>query len=276
MTTAPRIVTGTGVRHEAMRIAGRKVFAEERIEVRDPYTGEVVGTVPAGRPEHVREALAIGHAYKPKLTRYERQRILMTAGEKIAAKRQELAELITAEAGLCMKDSLYEVGRAYDVFTLAGQLAIRDDGEIFSCDITPHGKARRIYTMRTPLLGCISAITPFNHPLNMPAHKIAPAIATNNRVVLKPTEFTPLTAIALVDILYEAGLPPEMLSVVTGLPGPFTDELITNPMIDLITFTGSVPVATTSPPADDAIAREIPATSGPASRCMRLTVCRRT
>jgi putative phosphonoacetaldehyde dehydrogenase len=141
-----------------------------------------------------------------------------------------------------MKDSLYEVGRAYDVFTLAGQLAIKDDGEIFSCDITPHGKARRIYTMRTPLLGCISAITPFNHPLNMPAHKIAPAIATNNRVVLKPTELTPMTALALADILYEAGLPPEMLSVVTGLPGPFTDEMITNPMIDLITFTGSVPV----------------------------------
>jgi putative phosphonoacetaldehyde dehydrogenase len=166
----------------------------------------------------------------------------MTAGEKIAARRQELAELITAEAGLCMKDSLYEVGRAYDVFTLAGQLAIKDDGEIFSCDITPHGKARRIYTMRTPLLGCISAITPFNHPLNMPAHKIAPAIATNNRVVLKPTELTPMTALALADILYEAGLPPEMLSVVTGLPGPFTDEMITNPMIDLVTFTGSVPV----------------------------------
>jgi len=76
----------------------------------------------------------------------------------------------------------------------------------------------------------------------MPAHKIAPAIATNNRVVLKPTELTPMTALALADILYEAGLPPEMLSVVTGLPGPFTDEMITNPMIDLVTFTGSVPV----------------------------------
>jgi len=230
------------VRREAMRIAGRKVACDETIDVLDPYTGGIVGTVPAGRPEHVREALAVGHGCKSKLTRYERQRILMTAAEKLAARRQEIAELITAEAGLCMKDSLYEVGRAYDVFTLAGQLAIKDDGEIFSCDITPHGKARRIYTMRTPLLGCISAITPFNHPLNMPAHKIAPAIATNNRVVLKPTELTPLTALVLADILYEAGLPPEMLSVVTGLPGPFTDELIVNPMIDLITFTGSVPV----------------------------------
>jgi putative phosphonoacetaldehyde dehydrogenase len=240
--TALRAVSKTAPRHEAMRIAGRKVTTDEVIEVRNPFNGDLVGTVPAGRVEHAREAFAIGKAYRSKLTRYERQRILMTAGEKIAARRQEIAELITAEAGLCMKDSLYEVGRAYDVFTLAGQLAIKDDGEIFSCDITPHGKARRIYTMRTPLLGCISAITPFNHPLNMPAHKIAPAIATNNRVVLKPTELTPLTAITLVDILHEAGLPPEMLSVVTGLPGAFTDELITNPDIDLITFTGSVPV----------------------------------
>jgi putative phosphonoacetaldehyde dehydrogenase len=230
------------IRHEAMRIAGRKVTSDSVIEVRDPYSGMVVGTVPAGRPEHVREALAIGHGYRAKLTRFERQRILLTAAERIASRRQDLADLITAESGLCLKDSLYEVGRAYDVFTLAGQLAIKDDGEIFSCDITPHGKARRIYTMRTPLLGCISAITPFNHPLNMPAHKIAPAIATNNRVVLKPTELTPLTALALADILYEAGLPPEMLSVVTGLPGAFTDELIVNPLIDLITFTGSVPV----------------------------------
>jgi putative phosphonoacetaldehyde dehydrogenase len=232
----------TKIRHEPMRIAGRKIDADGVIEVFDPYTGAVAGTVPAGRAEHAREAFAKGKAFKSKLTRYERQRILMTAGETIAARKQEIAELITAEAGLCMKDSLYEVGRAYDVFTLAGQLAIKDDGEIFSCDITPHGKARRIYTSRYPLLGCISAITPFNHPLNMPAHKIAPAIATNNRIVVKPTELTPMTCLVLADILYEAGLPPEMLSVVTGLPRDMGDEMIRNPDIDLITFTGSVPV----------------------------------
>jgi hypothetical protein len=89
---------------------------------------------------------------------------------------------------------------------------------MFSCDISPNGKARKIFTTRQPLLGVISAITPFNHPLNMVSHKLAPAIATNNRLVLKPTELTPLTALALADVLYEAGLPPEMLSVVTGMP----------------------------------------------------------
>jgi putative phosphonoacetaldehyde dehydrogenase len=92
------------------------------------------------------------------------------------------------------------------------------------------------------VLGCISAITPFNHPLNMISHKIAPAIATNNRVVLKPTELTPLTALALADVLYEAGLPPEMLSVVTGNPRTMGDAMITDPDCDLVTFTGSVRV----------------------------------
>ena len=230
------------VRHETMRIAGKAVDTEERIEVRDPYTGELVGTVPRGRAEHARQAFAAGKAFKSKLTRYERQKILLATAEKLALRREEIATLITAESGLSMKDSVYEVGRAYDVFSLAGQLAIRDDGEIYSCDITPHGKARRIYTTRTPLLGCVSAITPFNHPLNMVAHKIAPAIATNNRIVLKPTELTPLTALLLADVLYEAGLPPEMLSVVTGLPGEFGDAMITDPDADLITFTGSVAV----------------------------------
>jgi putative phosphonoacetaldehyde dehydrogenase len=225
-----------------MRIAGRRIDTTERIDVLNPYDGTVVGTIAAARPEHVRSAFATARAFKPKLTRYERQRILLTTAEKLAARRDEVARLITAESGLCLKDSLYEVGRAYDVFSLAGQLAINDDGEIFSCDITPHGKARRIYTMRQPLRGVISAITPFNHPLNMVAHKIAPAIGTNNRVVLKPTEQTPLTALLLADVLYEAGLPPEMVSVVTGSPATIGDAMITDPDCDLITFTGSVRV----------------------------------
>src|SRR5690606_8423715 len=139
------------------------------------------------------------------------------------------------------QDSLYEVGRAFDVFSLAGQLCIIDDGEIFSCDLTPHGKQRRIYTPRDPL-AAISAITPFNHPSNMVAHKVAPAIATNNCMVCKPTELTPLTALLLADVLYEAGLPTEMFSVVTGLPGDIGEEMITNPHAELITFTGGVTV----------------------------------
>ncbi len=229
------------MRHESMRIAGRKVDTKDRVEIRYPYTGEVIGSVPAGQAEHAREAFAIAAAYTPTLTRYERQKILLNTARIIDERKSELAPIITAELGISISDALYECGRAFDVYTLAGQLCIHDDGEIFSCDLTPHGKARKIFTTREPLRA-ISAITPFNHPLNMISHKIAPAIATNNCIVCKPTELTPLTAIWLADALYEAGLPPEMLSVVTGWPVDIGDEMITNPDFDLITFTGGVPV----------------------------------
>lgn len=233
--------TASQVRREPMRLAGRHVDTDAGIDVMNPYTGGVAGTVPAGTAEHVREAFDIAAGYRSALTRYERQRILFRAAELIKARKEELADVITAELGISKKDSYYECGRAYDVFTLAGQLAIIDDGEIFSCDLTPQGKARKIFTKREPLTA-ISAITPFNHPLNMVAHKIAPAVATNNCMVVKPTEQTPLTALLLADILYEAGLPPEMLSVLTGLPQDIGMEMITNGHIDLITFTGGVPV----------------------------------
>jgi putative phosphonoacetaldehyde dehydrogenase len=230
------------VRHEKMRIAGAFVDTDERVEVFNPYTNKVIGTVPAARSEHVRDAFAKAKAFKPKLTRYERQKILLRTADLLAERKEQFARLITAESGLCWKESLYEAGRAYDVYSFAGQLTIKDDSEVFSCDISPQGKARKIFTMRTPLLGAISAITPFNHPLNMVSHKIAPAIATNNRIVLKPTELTPMTALALADVLYEAGLPPEMLSIVTGNPHSMGDAMITDPDADLITFTGSVRV----------------------------------
>lgn len=228
--------------HEKMRIAGKLVDADQVIEVRNPYTGALVATVAAADPRQVAEAFKAAHAYTPKLTRYDRQKILMRTAELLAKRRDEIAAVITAESGLSWKDSTYEVGRAYDVYSLAGQLAIRDDGEVYSCDVTPQGKARKIFTTRTPLLGVLSAITPFNHPLNMISHKIAPAIATNNRIVAKPTELTPLTALLLADILYEAGLPPEMLSIVTGNPRTMGDAMITDPHADVVTFTGSVRV----------------------------------
>jgi phosphonoacetaldehyde dehydrogenase len=228
--------------HEDMRIAGSRVAAQERIEVRNPFTGEVVGTVPAATPAQVAEAFRLGEAYKPRLTRWERQKILLRTAELLAERREAIATLISMESGLCLKDALYEVARACDVYGLAGQLAIRDDSEVYACDITQHGKARRIYTSRAPVRGVISAITPFNHPLNMISHKIAPAIATNNRVVAKPTELTPLTALVLADLIYEAGLPPEMLSIVTGNPVSMGDAMITDPRADIVTFTGSVKV----------------------------------
>ena len=227
--------------NEAMRIAGEKVTSDKTINVEYPFTGEVIGTVPAGTAEHARKALDIAANYQPKLTRYERQKILQTAAEVLVKRKEEISDIITLELGISKQDSLYEVGRAFDVFSLTAQLCIHDDGEIFSCDLTPHGKARKIFTIREPLTA-ISAITPFNHPLNMVAHKIAPSIATNNCTVCKQTELTPLTAMVLADVLSEAGLPPEMFSGVTGWPQDIGSEMIKNPNIDLITFTGSVGV----------------------------------
>ena len=231
----------TAIRVEAMRIGGEKVTTNEVVEVRYPYTNEAIGTVPAGGAEHAKRVFEIAANYTPKLTRYERQQILFRAAALIRQRRDEIAHWLTLELGICKQHALYETGRAFDVFTLAGQLAILDDGQIFSCDLTPQGKARKIFTMREPV-DAISAITPFNHPLNMVSHKIAPAIATNNCVVCKPTELTPLTAITLADILYEAGLPPKMFQIVTGWPKDIGDAMITDPNIDIITFTGGVPV----------------------------------
>jgi aldehyde dehydrogenase (NAD+) len=227
---------------ESLRIAGEKVLRDRVIEVRHPYDGGLIGTVPKATVLDVRQALKTARNFRSPLTRHGRYEILMRAGAIIASRRNDLARLITLESGLCLKDSQYEVGRASDVLLFAANLALVDDGQVFSCDLTSHGKNRKIYTLREPLQGVITAITPFNHPLNQVIHKVAPAVATNNRVLLKPSEKTPLTAYALADILYEAGLPPPMLSVLTGDPAEIADELLTSADVDLVTFTGGVSV----------------------------------
>lgn len=234
-------MNASDIRHEGMRIGGEVVFTDATVPVHYPYTNEVVGTVPAGTAEHARKAFEIAANYTPNLTRYERSQILQRAGELIGEKRDYLAKWLTLELGICHQHSIYETKRAQDVYQFAAAEALKDDGEIFSCDLTHNGKERKIFTKREPVKA-ISAITPFNHPLNMVSHKIAPSIATNNCMVCKPTELTPLTCLALADILYEAGLPPEMFQVVTGWPQDIGDEMITNENIDIITFTGGVPV----------------------------------
>jgi phosphonoacetaldehyde dehydrogenase len=227
---------------ESLRIAGEKVSTERMIEVRHPYSGRLIGTVAKAGVEDVKRALRIARGFRSTLSRHERCEILMRTRSMIAARCDDLAQLITLESGICLKDSLHEVGRASDVLLFAANRALVDTGEVFSCDLTAHGKSRKVYTLSEPLLGVITAITPFNHPLNQPIHKLAPAVATNNRVVLKPSEKTPLTALALADILYEAGLPPEMLSVVTGDPAEIAEELLASADVDLVTFTGGVSI----------------------------------
>lgn len=227
---------------EAMRIGGRRVTRERTIDVHSPFSGQIVATVPKATLEDVREAFAIAQAYKPTLSRYQRSEILKKTAMLLRERTAEASDLITLESGLCKKDSLYEIGRVSDVLEFAAAEALRDDGQVFSCDLTPHGKPRKIVSHREPLLGIITAITPFNHPMNQVAHKVAPSIATNNRMVLKPSEKVPLSAIYLADLLYEAGLPPEMFQIITGDPAEIADELLTNPAVDLVTFTGGVAI----------------------------------
>jgi len=234
------------MRVESLRLAGEKIGADRGgdrcITVRNPFTVQPVGSVPKATLAEVQRALQIARDYKPTLSRFDRANILNQAAAAVRTRTNEIAALITAESGLCLKDSSYEAGRVADVLMFGANECLKDDGLSYSCDITPHGRQRRVHTLREPLLGAITAITPFNHPMNQVAHKVVPSVATNNRMVLKPSEKVPLSALLFADILYEAGLPPEMLSVLTGDPREIADELLTNPNVDLITFTGGVAI----------------------------------
>lgn len=240
-----RIQDSAAYRVEGLRIGGEQRRTQRGLDVFNPYNGERVGTVAAASIEDVQRAIAIGRAYRPTLSRYERAATLQRAAALLRKRTEEASDLITAESGLSKTDSLYEIGRVCDVLGFGATEVLRDDGQVFSCDLTPHGKKRKVITMREPLLGVITAITPFNHPMNQVAHKVVPSIATNNRMILKPSEKVPLSALYFADLLYEAGLPPPMLQVVTGEPREIADELLTHTDVDLITFTGGVSIGKT-------------------------------
>ncbi|OWQ91858.1 phosphonoacetaldehyde dehydrogenase [Roseateles aquatilis] len=242
MSTSPHVKDCAHFRAEGLRIGGERIRTDRSLDVLNPFTGERVGTVAMASLAHVRRAMDIAHAYQSTLSRYERSAILNRAAALLRERTAEASDLITRESGLSKKDSVYEIGRVADVLGFGATEALRDDGQVFSCDLTPHGKRRKVLTTREPLLGVITAITPFNHPMNQVAHKVVPAVATNNRMVLKPSEKVPLSALYFADLLYEAGLPPEMLQVVTGDPREIADELLTHPHVDLITFTGGVSI----------------------------------
>ncbi|NUX59013.1 phosphonoacetaldehyde dehydrogenase [Paraburkholderia youngii] len=229
-------------RVEALRLRGERATRARTLDVFDPYTGMRVGTVPLASIDDVRAALDYALAYRPTLSRYERSQILERTAVLLRERIEQASDLISLESGLSKQDSRYEIGRVADVFRFASFEALRDDGQSFSCDLTPHGKKRRVFSQREPLAGMIVAITPFNHPMNQVAHKVAPAIATNNRVVVKPSEKVPLSALYLADLLYEAGLPAPMLQVLTGDPREIAEELITHASVELVTFTGGVAI----------------------------------
>ncbi len=231
-------------------VAGQPVRTSDLLTVVSPYDGAPAGTVTlAGRAE-TEAAIAAALAFTATPTRYQRSEILDRTRLALEASREDFARLIVAESGLCLREGRYEVGRALDVLRFAAIEALRDDGQIFSCDVSPQGKARKIFTTREPL-HCVVAITPFNHPLNQVAHKVAPAIAAGTPIILKPSEKTPLTALKFAELLYAAGLPPAMLSVLLGPTSEVAEVLVQHPKVDLVAFTGSV-----------AIGKRIAATAG--------------
>jgi len=223
-------------------IAGQPVETGRTLEVRYPWDGSLTGTVTRIGPEQLEAAItaALDPSNRP-LSRYERAAILRKAAGLLAERREEFARLITRETGLCLKESCYETGRSSDVLEFAAMEALRDDGQVFSCDISPMGKARRIFTTRYPV-NLVAAITPFNHPLNQVAHKLAPAIAAGAPILLKPSERTPLTALKFANLLFEAGLPGWMLSMFVGSVDEVINPMIEDPRTEVVTFTGSVEI----------------------------------
>src|SRR5262249_7101397 len=178
------------------------------------------------------------------LDRHQRATVLERVAARIDDEAEELARRITLESGLCLADTRYETGRAADVFRFAARAALEDDGQAFAMDVSPHGRARRAYTLREPVR-LVAAITPFNHPLNQVAHKVAPAIAAGTPIVLKPSEKTPLAALWLERAIHEAGYPPEALSVVTGDRAAILDEMLVHEAAEVVSFTGGVEVGQT-------------------------------
>jgi aldehyde dehydrogenase (NAD+) len=222
-------------------LAGKTIPSKESLSVKNPYNGEVVGSVSLATRADADEAVRIASESDLRIPRFARFQILDRARQMLQDRAEEFARLASSEAGLCIRETRYEVGRVADVLRLSAMEALRDDGSIFSGDVSPQGKARKIFTLREPLR-CAVAITPFNHPINQVAHKLGPAIAAGTPVILKPSEKTPLTALKFAELLFSAGLPGPMLSVLLGPTKEIAEVLIADPRVDLVSFTGSVAV----------------------------------
>jgi len=222
-------------------VAGRPVKGAGSLTVRSPFNGAEVGVVMLATRQDSEAAVVAARSFGQTPSRYQRSQILEQTRSTLESRHEEFARTIASEAGLALREGRYEVGRTLDVLRFAAMEALRDDGQIFSADVSPQGKARKIFTTREPL-ACAVAITPFNHPLNQVAHKVAPAIAAGTPLILKPSEKTPLTAFKFAELLYAAGLPGPMLSVLLGPTPEVAEMLVQHRDVDLVAFTGSVPV----------------------------------
>ncbi len=225
-----------------MIIGGKWVGKDETIDVLNPYDGSVVDTVPRGSAEDIDNAIAIaqkGYEINRDMTVHKRISILKRTAEIMQERYEDLAKTIASEGSKTIREARKEVGRAINTITISAEEARRINGETLPFDSAEGSENRVGYYYRFPI-GIIGAITPFNDPLNLVAHKLGPAIAGGNSVVLKPATVTPLSALKLGECLLEAGLPGEILSIVTGYGHEIGDALVADPRIRMISFTGGV------------------------------------
>jgi acyl-CoA reductase-like NAD-dependent aldehyde dehydrogenase len=220
-------------------IGGEHVETGEWTDVRSPYSGELVGRIAKGGATETRRALdAASVALTSPLPAHERARILDATAQLLEQRQEEAAQLISAEAGKPLKAARVEAQRAVSTFTFAAVEARELTGETVPMDASPAGVGKLAFTIRVPI-GVVGAISPFNFPLNLVAHKIAPALAAGCPVVLKPASATPLSALFLAELEKEAGLPAGWLNVVSGSSSEIGDVLVDDERVKLITFTGS-------------------------------------
>src|SRR5918992_1905967 len=220
-------------------IGGEWVGTGDWIEVRSPYWGGLVGRAPRAGADETRGAIdAAEHALAEPLPAHKRAEVLVRVAGHLGRRHDEVARLISDEAGKPMKAARVEAKRAMSTYTMAAVEARKLTGEMVPMDASQSGEGKLAFTLRRPV-GVVAAISPFNFPLNLVAHKLAPALAAGCAVVLKPAAQTPLSALLLAELETEAGLPPGWVNVVVGPAGEVGDVLLDDERVKALTFTGS-------------------------------------
>jgi acyl-CoA reductase-like NAD-dependent aldehyde dehydrogenase len=222
-------------------IAGQWVDKAKKIEVRNPFDHSVIDTVPKADSGDLEKALAFaerGAKVMARLSAYERWKILRKAADTMAARNEELGQTISQEEGKIIAEGRGEASRAVETMMGSAEEAKRLHGETVPLDADPMGGKKLGFTLRVPC-GVVAAIAPFNFPLNLVCHKVGPALAGGNTVIVKPASDTPLSALKLTEILLESGLPPEGIQCLTGSGGEIGDGLVGDRRVRKVTFTGS-------------------------------------
>lgn len=212
-----------------------------KTEVRNPYDGSVIDTVPRGTPADVDSALttlAVGADIMRNTPAFDRCQILRKAAQIMKQRQDELARTISSEEGKILAEAKLETSRAVEVIELSAEESRRIYGETIPLDAAPGAAGRLGFTLRVPC-GIVAAITPFNFPLNLVCHKVGPAIAAGNAVIIKPASDTPLSALLLTESLLEAGLPAEAIACITGPGGELGESICGDRRVRKISFTGS-------------------------------------